>query len=568
MKLINIGDVDNPIVYIAMAFISASLAFALLESRYIWLAVLTVGLFFIFIKRSSNYIFTIIVALFFSLSIANNYIYYGLNIEKDFCENVIVTEKKAYYTVASYKGRLLSLEGKLENIKVGQEIEAVGDFNKSVDFENGTLGSLKVSKVKGIHDTYRRKLYELREEVYERLKNNIGDRKSALISSAAFGYTDNLDKVDKGDMQNFGVIHAISVSGLHVSLVFNLVKSLVGGKIGLLITLIYVLLTGAAFSSIRALIMITMLNSAVIFKKKYNPLGAIAFSSILITMIKPYAPYKMGFQLSFLAALGIILFSKSINKRLYRLPKYLNDTFSISVAAEVLTIPIMLTKFGECSLLFLAGNLILVPLLNVIIYLGNFMLITVKIPIIFDFLSYVALKVVGIFDFINDELNLFLGGNFYLNKNMMILYCFLLLSTLFYVKGFKKAKIIPLIVFVQLLISIYSPILRIDYLKEGGFLVAYRGERRIVTNSRNVDMKKLKERNIAEEGYRKAEKVSIGDDITLSLEKKNYILKLKADKYLLRLNNKENIDGNYDIIDFVNKEADGFYIINDKLYCF
>ena len=74
MKLVNIEEVNNPIIYISIAFISASLAFAFLESRYIWLAVLTVGLFFIFIKISTNYAFTLIIIIFFSLSIINNYI--------------------------------------------------------------------------------------------------------------------------------------------------------------------------------------------------------------------------------------------------------------------------------------------------------------------------------------------------------------------------------------------------------------------------------------------------------------------------------------------------------------
>lgn len=568
MKLVNIEEVNNPIIYISIAFISASLAFAFLESRYIWLAVLTVGLFFIFIKISTNYAFTLIIIIFFSLSIINNYIYYNLDITSDFNGSITVTEKKSYYAIGSYKGRLLYLEGDLKNIKTGQKIDLYGSFDKKIDFENGTLGSLKLLKVNSVCDTYKRKLYNLREKVFESLKNNIGERKSALISSVAFGYTDNLDEADKTDMQNLGVIHAVSVSGLHVALIFNLIKGLLGVKFGIVITLVYVLLTGAAFSSIRAFIMVLLLNSAVIFKKKYNGLGALAFSAAVITLVKPYAPYKTGFQLSFLAALGIILFSKPINKRLYRLPKISNDTVSVSFAAEVFTIPIMLTKFGECSLLFLFGNLILVPLLNILIYLGNLMLITVNLPKVFDFLSFVVLKVIGIFDSINDELNLILSGSIYLNKNMVLLYCFLLLTILFYVKGFRKAKILPLIVFAQLLISIYSPILRIDYLKEGGCLVSYRGERKIITNSRNVDMKKLKEKNIAYEGYRQAKRVSICDNISLVLEEKNYILKIKNNKYLLRFSNKEKIYGNYDIIDFVNKKVDGFYIINDKLYCF
>ena len=81
-------------------------------------------------------------------------------------------------------------------------------------------------------------------------------------------------------------------------------------------------------------------------------------------------------------------------------------------------------------------------------------------------------------------------------------------------------------------------------------------------------MKKLKEQNIAEEGYRKSEKISIGKDIKMNLKGNDYLLDIKGKEYLLRLNNRKKENENYDIIDFVNKEADGFYIINDEIYCY
>ena len=105
-------------------------------------------------------------------------------------------------------------------------------------------------------------------------------------------------------------------------------------------------------------------------------------------------------------------------------------------------------------------------------------------------------------------------------------------------------------------------------MNKGSLLISYRGERKIISNARNVDMKKLKAQNMAEEGYRKAERISIGEDIKMTLKDKDYLLNLKGKEYLLRLNNKTNECENYDIIDFVNKEAEGFYIIKDKLYCF
>ena len=314
--------------------------------------------------------------------------------------------------------------------------------------------------------------------------------------------------------------------------------------------------------------MISLLSLAVIVRKTYNPLAAISFSAGIITLFNPYAPFKTGFQLSFLAALGIILFSKYIKRKLYRLPGFLNDTISISLSAQVLTLPIMLIEFGEFSIFFMIGNLILVPIMNLLIYIGNIMLIAVYVPKVFDFLSYIAMKLINFLDDINLYLDLFLKGSIFVNKSVAMLYCFILISFFLLRIGKKEAKFLPLAAVIILSITIYSPFLKIDYLGKGSILVSYRGERKIVSNRRNVDMKKLKEQNIAEEGYREAEKISIGKDIKMNLKGKDYLIDIKGKEYLLRLNNRKNENENYDIIDFVNKEADGFYIINDEIYCF
>lgn len=568
MKKVDIEGVRNPIVYISIAIILGSVFWGFYKSEYIWLAALAVSLFFITVLLKSNFIFLIIIFLFFALSVFNNFNYYNLKIKEEFNGEIKILEVKSYCITGKFKERLINIEGGKNKFKIGDKVRVEGKFEKGLDFEKGIIGTIKINKINDVSDSLRRKLYRLREEVYENLNDNIGERKSALLCSMAFGYSDNIDEADREEMQNFGVIHVISVSGLHVALIYSILKKLFGIRLSLLLTVVYVMLTGAAFSSIRALIMISLLSLAVIVRKTYNPLAAIAFSAGIITLFNPYAPFKTGFQLSFLAALGIILFSKYIKRKLYRLPGFLNDTISISLSAQVLTLPIMLIEFGEFSIFFMIGNLILVPIMNLLIYIGNIMLIAVYVPKVFDFLSYIAMKLINFLDDINLYLDLFLKGSIFVNKSVAILYCFILISFFLLRIGKKEAKFLPLAAVIILSITIYSPFLKIDYLGKGSILVSYRGERKIVSNRRNVDMKKLKEQNIAEEGYREAEKISIGKDIKMNLKGKDYLIDIKGKEYLLRLNNRKNENENYDIIDFVNKEADGFYIINDEIYCF
>lgn len=568
MNIFDIERVRSPIIYICIAIILGSFTFGLYKNEYLWLAGVSVSLFFIVVYRKSNLSFLIITTLFFLLALFNNLIYYGLSINDEFKGEIQITEIKSYYTIGDFKGRLVYVEGFEDKFKVGEKINVKGKFSKELNIERGTIGTVKISKVNNVSETFKRKLYILREKVYENLKDNIGKRKSALVCSMAFGYSDNIDEEDRKEMQNLGIIHVISVSGLHVALIYSVLKRVFKLEISLMLTIAYVMLTGAAFSSLRALIMIVMLSLAVVVRKTYNPLAAIAFSAGIITLFNPYAPFRTGFQLSFLATLGIILFSKTIKRKLYKLPKYLNDTISISLSAQILTLPIMIIEFGQCSIVFLLGNLVLVPIINFIIYIGNIMLIAVYIPQLFDFLSYIITKIINFLDDLISYFNLIFSGSVFINKNIVILYCFVLISIYLIICGKGRAKILPLVAAIILSINIYSPILRIDYLGSGSMLVSYRGERKVITNVRKVDIKKLKAQNMASEGYRHAEKISIGKDIRMNLKGKNYLLSIKDKEYLLRLNNKGKDLENYDIIDFVNKEAKGFYIVCDKLYCF
>ena len=69
-------------------------------------------------------------------------------------------------------------------------------------------------------------------------------------------------------MKNFGVIHSISVSGLHVAIVYGFLRIFIGGKFGLLATMIYVIFTGYNYSSIRAFVMLACVEGGTYFKKE------------------------------------------------------------------------------------------------------------------------------------------------------------------------------------------------------------------------------------------------------------------------------------------------------------
>ncbi|MFQ6999899.1 MAG: ComEC/Rec2 family competence protein [Clostridium sp.] len=382
--------------------------------------------------------------------------------------------------------------------------------------------------------------------------------------SLAFGCSDYLDNEDSEDMRGMGVIHAVSVSGLHVALVYGILKKFLNNKIALLGTVIYVLLTGAEFSSLRALIMIMFLSFSFGLRKNYNSLGALAFSALIITLLAPYAPFKLGFQLSFLATLGIIMFSQKLNNKLYKFPKYLRETFSISLSAQVFTIPIMIIAFEEFSIAFIIGNTILVPIFDILIKLGNLLLIVLPFSILFDFISFIIYKVINFLDSIMYYLYIF-PQEIIINKGFALIYVCALIGLYYGVKKDKKFILLPIIANFVFMIHIYSPIVRVDYYKEGAILVSYRGDRAVVTNKRNIDIKTLKKVSLTSKGYREGKKIKIKNGIEIFKDDKDFIIKIKEREYTINMSKKKNFKKEYDIIDFKNNNLNGFYILKDKI---
>lgn len=561
MGIEKIGEVKAPIIYISLTIIISSIVYGL-YFKYFLPAAIVAGCFFLFILFSTNKTFTIFIVIIFLIGIGININYYNTNINKNFSGEVRVTENKSYYKIISFKGKRLYIQD--FQGELGEKFIIKGIFTKEVDREKGIIGNIKVNSSKKIKEDFRYKLYELRKKIYFKLEENIGKRKAGLILSLAFGYSDYLDNEDSEDMRGMGVIHAVSVSGLHVALIYGILKKFLNNKIALLGTVIYVLLTGAEFSSLRALIMIMFLSFSFGLRKNYNSLGALAFSALIITLLAPYAPFKLGFQLSFLATLGIIMFSEKLNNKLYKFPKYLRETLSISLSAQVFTIPIMIIAFEEFSIAFIIGNTILVPIFDILIKLGNLLLIVFPFSMLFDFISFIIYKVINFLDSIMYYLYIF-PQEIIINKGFALIYVCALIGLYYGVKKDKKFILLPIIANLVFMIHIYSPIVRVDYYKEGAILVSYRGDRALVTNKRNIDIKNLKKVSLTSKGYREGKKIKIKNGIEIFKEDKDFIVKIKEREYIINMSNKKNFKKEYDIIDFKNNDLNGFYILKNKI---
>lgn len=552
---------NNPLQYIFIAFILSSFFYKTYSSDKL-LAIIIVSSFLCLLLFYKGMTIGIILTLFFAVGLYNNILFYDYTLRE--IEEIRVESIKSYYVIGKASGRLVYLDIEKEDLKVGDKILAKGKFKSEKDISRGIIGEYEVNSYTVEKKDLINKLYNQREILYNAIKSRLGQRKAGFITSVAFGYSEALDSEDRADMKVFGISHAVAVSGLHMALVYGMLKSVFGTKISLVIAFLYVLFTGASPSTVRAFTMIFIMNFALVVKRNYNSLAAISLAGIILLLKNPYDLFALGFQLSFLATLGIILFNKNINKKLYKLPQYFRKAISVSISSQILTIPVLIYSFSEFSLNFLIGNILILPFINILVVLGNSLLIVYKFKFIFNYVLYLCYFCIKAIDNIMDFLWSYKIEVLYLNFTVAYFYSILLITYYFYKKNYKRFIILPIMALIYIGIITYNPVPNIKYYREGGILVSFKGERVLIQTKSIIDKIKLKRITMANKVYKEFFKINIGDDIRIRKESKNYILDIDGKEYML-LVNKEKINGEYDIIDFSTGELQEVIIFDKKV---
>lgn len=552
---------NKPMLYIFMVFILSSFTYEMYHYNKLMAVTIAIS-FFIGLIMYKKCLVTIIIIVFFIISVINNWWFYSY-VPKGKVE-IRIDKIESYYGKGKIYGRNVNLMVDGKDLKTGDKILARGEFISNLNISKGIIGDYTVEDYKVLKTDLIYKLYGRREYIYKEVKEKLGTRKAGLITSLAFGYTDELDDDDREEMKSLGISHIISVSGLHMALVYAVLRWVLGYRLSLILLILYVIFTGAAPSALRAYIMILIMNLAPIVKRNYNSLSALSLAGIIILIYKPYNIFSLGFLLSFLATLGIILYGKDINKKLYKMPKSIRNTTALTLSAQIFTFPIIVLYFNECSLNFFLGNILMIPILNILVIMGNILVLVVKITPIFNYLLYLCHYIIKILDLLMEYTESIRIGTIYVNYTIAYFYISLLITYYFYKRGYKRFIYYPMVVLVYIMVLLYNPIPNIRYYREGGLYIGYKGEKVIIQIKENIDKDKLKSIAITDKIFTKVDKVNIGGDISINKSGKNFILKTKDQEYLL-LVNYEKRDRECDIIDFIKGDMQEVWVFNNRI---
>ena len=233
----------------------------------------------------------------------------------------------------------------------------------------------------------------IRKKTLSILRTHIpGEKERGLAEALLIGYKDDLDKTLVQSYSNTGVVHIIAISGLHLGLIYwlliQLLKPLQRKKhtrwlkpviiIGGL--WLFSLLAGAQPSVLRSAVMFTCIVLGESLGRKSSIYNSLAASAFMLLCYNPYWLWDVGFQLSYTAVLSIVIFMKPIYNWFYIKNKVLDFTWkmnAVTLAAQVLTVPLSIYHFHQFPNYFLLTNLVAVPVSSVIV-LGEILLCVVS----------------------------------------------------------------------------------------------------------------------------------------------------------------------------------------------
>ncbi len=251
------------------------------------------------------------------------------------------------------------------------------------------LSSGNGNPLKAFATSLRQKLLHIFEE------NNVTGREYAVISAILLGQTDKIDPELIKEYQGSGAIHVLSVSGMHVGLIFVSLSILLSfldkvkrGKVAKALLMLfaiwfYAMLTGMSPSVIRASAMLSFIIIGKSLRRDTDTMNILLASAFFILLFNPFLIADVGFQLSYLAVGGIVLINEAITK-LFTPNNYLInklwETTAVSLAAQLVTTPLSILYFHQFPNYFLLTNVVVFIFAGVVMYAGIFVILVSFIP--------------------------------------------------------------------------------------------------------------------------------------------------------------------------------------------
>lgn len=216
--------------------------------------------------------------------------------------------------------------------------------------------------------------WSIRQQIRQVQAMGLGQPEAALVSAMVMGKSAVDVPYDLQDQfKQTGLAHALAASGAQVSLLIGVVLALtqrlssrVRLGIGTAILVLYLGLTGIEPSVLRAGVMGFVALLALTANRKVKPTGSLLLAATLLLLLNPLWIWNLGFQLSFLATLGLLVTVPILTQWLDWMPSAIIPMFAVPISAYIWTLPLMLSTFGIVSPYSIIVNVLASPFIAII----------------------------------------------------------------------------------------------------------------------------------------------------------------------------------------------------------
>lgn len=323
-------------------------------------------------------------------------------------------KNKKFIVYINKKNKKLLEYGDLIKIKGEYSAPEVARNYKGFDYSQylktlNIYGTIKVEESKIINKNQLSPILisinNIKEKMIDNANRNMPKRTANLLLGILIGERDNIQEDIIESFRTANLSHILAVSGAHTSYIilgitYLISKSKTPKRIGYIITiinlLIFIIITGASYSVVRACIMAIVVIGAKICYRKENFFTSICISLIIILIQNPFAINDIGLKLSFMGTAGIVIFNKSITNFFIKLKikQKIAEALSVTFSAQLMIMPITILNFNTISLTFFISNMLASPLLGIIIIFG---FISIFISSILNPISKILFLILHIF---------------------------------------------------------------------------------------------------------------------------------------------------------------------------
>lgn len=291
----------------------------------------------------------------------------------------------------SIEGKVLVAAGRYPEYKYGDKLKIKGHLKTPPAFEgfnyqnylrkDGIYSLMSWPEIELLGRNFGSPIYKIlfsfKNKFKETTRKFIPPPQEGILEALIFGDEENISKTWKEKLNVTGLRHITAVSGMNITIIGFLILSFVLNIgfwrkqalfISIFLIFLYILMIGAPPSGVRAGIMAGLLMIAQYFGRLSSASRTIFFAATLMLIMNPLLlRFDIGFQLSFLAMMGIIYIQTIVVNWFKIIPNFKNvplrTTLAATISAQAFAMPVLIYNFGYISLVSPFTNILIVPLL-------------------------------------------------------------------------------------------------------------------------------------------------------------------------------------------------------------